>query len=183
MHEDVQEILYSEKEIAERVAQMGAHVTEHYRPAVERGEQIVLVCVLRGAAIFMADLARAIDLPLEMDFMAVSSYGDAAKSSGNVRITEDLKSDISGKHVVIAEDILDTGLTLQCLIGILEKRGAASVEVVAMLRKDIVNQAPITCLDVGYVCPDSFVVGYGLDFAQRYRNLPYIGVLKPEVYS
>lgn len=183
MHQDVKEILFSEEQIQTRVAEMGALITERYRPAVERGERIVLLCVLRGAAIFMADLARAIDLPLEMDYMAVSSYGMAAKSSGIVQIQKDLSSDIVGKHVIIAEDILDSGLTLQFLMKNLRARKPASLAVVTFLRKDVSGQADIDCLDIGFVCPNEFVVGYGLDFAEHYRNLPYLGVLKPEIYS
>ena len=183
MHEDVKEILYGEEQIAARVKEMGAHLTEHLRPVVERGEGIVLLCVLRGAAIFMADLARTIELPIEMDYMAVSSYGNEAKSSGVVNIQKDLSSDITGKHIVIAEDILDSGLTLQFLIENLRVRKAASVSVVTLLRKEVPGQAKIDCLDIGFVCPNEFIVGYGLDYAERYRNLPYIGILKPEIYS
>ncbi|MBQ3302431.1 MAG: hypoxanthine phosphoribosyltransferase [Eggerthellaceae bacterium] len=183
MHKDVKEILYDENQIAARVKEMGAHLTEKYRPAVERGERIVLLCVLRGAAIFMADLARAIDLPLEMDYMAVSSYGAAAKSSGVVSIKKDLGADVAGKHLIIAEDVLDTGLTLQFLIENLQARNPASVAVVTFLRKDVPGQADIDCLDIGFTCPNEFIVGYGLDFAEHYRNLPYLGILKPEIYS
>lgn len=183
MHADVKEILYSEEQIAARVKEMGARLTEQFRPMVERGERIVMLCVLRGAAIFMADLARAVELPIEMDYMAVSSYGNAAKSSGVVSIQKDLSSDIIDKHVIIAEDILDSGLTLKFLIENLEARKAASVSVVTLLRKDVPGQAKIDCLDIGFVCPNEFIVGYGLDYAERYRNLPYIGILKPDIYS
>ena len=183
MHEDIKEILYSEEQIAARVKEMGARLTEHYRPAVERGERIVLLCVLRGAAIFMADLARAIDLPLEMDYMVVSSYGNEAKSSGVVNILKDTSSDVAGKHIIIAEDILDSGLTLKSLGEIFEARKAASIAIVTLLRKEVPGQIDIKCFDVGFTCPDEFIVGYGLDFAEHYRNLPYVGILKPEVYS
>ena len=183
MNKDVKEILYSDEQIKARVAEMGARLTEQYRPAVERGERIVLLCVLRGAAIFMADLARAIDLPLEMDYMAVSSYGAAAKSSGVVKIQKDLSSDIVGKHVIIAEDILDSGLTLKFLIENLKTRKPASISIVTFLRKEVPNQADIDCFDIGFTCPNEFVVGYGLDYAEHYRNLSYVGILKPEVYS
>ena len=183
MNKDIKEILYDEKQVEARVKEMGARLAELYRPAVERGECIVLLCVLRGAAIFMADLARTIDLPLEMDYMAVSSYGNAATSSGVISIKKDLSSDIAGKHVIIAEDILDSGLTLQFLLENLQERNPASLTVVTLLRKEVAGQADIDCFDIGFTCPDEFIVGYGLDYAENYRNLPYIGILKPEVYS
>ena len=183
MHEDVKEILYSEDEIKVRVAEMGAAITKQYAERAAAGEKIVLVSVLRGAAIFMADLARAIKLPLEMDYMAVSSYGSGTKSSGVVNIVKDLSASIEGKHVIVAEDILDSGLTLEFLIENLKARNAASIEVVTLLRKKVTPQADIKCLHIGFECPNEFIVGYGLDYAERYRNLPYIGVLKPEVYE
>ena len=183
MHPDVQEILFTPEQIQDRVNEMGAALTEKFSAAAARGEGIVLISVLRGAAIFMADLARAIDLPIEMDYMAISSYGTGAKSSGVVRILKDLSSEIEGKHVIIAEDILDTGLTLQYLLDNLGTRGPASLTVVTLLRKQIENQVHIDCEHIGFECPDEFVVGYGLDFAEHYRNLPYVGVLKPEVYQ
>ena len=143
----------------------------------------MLVSVLRGAAIFMADLARAIKLPVEMDYMAISSYGNGAKSSGVVRILKDLTSEIEGRHVIVAEDILDSGLTLKYLLKNLSSRCPASLEVATLLRKKTKAQADIDCRYVGFECPDEFIVGYGLDYAERYRNLPYIGVLRPELYS
>lgn len=183
MHSDVKEILYTEEQLKARVAELGVFLTDHNKQRVDAGESIVLVCVLRGAAIFMADLARSIELPLEMDYMALSSYGNGVKSSGVVQILKDLSSTIEGKHVIIAEDILDSGLTLEFLIKNLESRNPASVEVVTLLRKKTELQADINCLQVGFECPNEFIVGYGLDYAERYRNLPYIGVLKPEVYE
>ena len=183
MHPDVKEILYSEEQIKQRVAEMGEALTAEYTARVMRGEEVVLVSVLRGAAIFMADLARTIELPIEMDYMAVSSYGSGVKSSGVVSIVKDLSATIEGKHVIIAEDILDSGLTLQYLLENLGARKPLSVEVVTLLRKKTRAQADIRCLHVGFECPDEFIVGYGLDYAERYRNLPYIGVLKPEVYA
>lgn len=182
MHEDVSRILFSEQELQDRVAELGAAITRDYAE-VAAEKPIVLISVLRGAAIFMADLARQIHLPLEMDYMAVSSYGSGVKSSGVVNILKDLSSSITGRHVVIAEDILDSGLTLQYLLRNLESRHPASVEVCTLLRKNTPNQADITCRYTGFECPDEFIVGYGLDYAERYRNLPYIGVLKPETYS
>lgn len=183
MHEDIQEVLFSQEEIAARVAQIGAQITKDYADVVDDdGRGIVLVSVLRGAAIFMADLARTIELPLEMDYMAVSSYGNGAKSSGVVRILKDLSSEVEGRHIIVAEDILDSGLTLKYLIKNLAFRNPASIEVATLLRKKTLAQADIDCKYVGFECPDQFIVGYGLDFAERYRNLPYIGILKPEVY-
>lgn len=176
-HEDIDRILFTEEDLADRVREMGAQITEDYA-----GEEIIVISVLRGAAIFMADLVREIKLPLEMDYMAISSYGNGAKSSGVVRILKDLTSSIEGRHVLIAEDILDSGLTLRYLIKNLESRGPKSIQVATLLRKDTPNQADIECRYVGFECPDEFIVGYGLDYAERYRNLPYIGVLKKEIY-
>lgn len=180
MHNDIAEVLFTEDEIARRVDEIGAQITRDYAEAADEG--IVLVSVLRGAAIFMADLARRIELPVEMDYMAVSSYGDGAKSSGVVRILKDLASEIEGRHVVVAEDILDSGLTLKYLLKNLASRHPASLEVATLLRKKTLAQAKIECKYIGFECPDRFIVGYGLDYAERYRNLPYIGVLKPEMY-
>lgn len=181
MHEDVSRIIFSEQELVDRVAEMGTAITRDYASVADEG--IVLVSVLRGAAIFMADLARAVKLPLEMDYMAVSSYGAGVKSSGVVRILKDLSSEITGRHVIIAEDILDSGLTLQYLMENLQSRKPASLEVATLLRKQTKAQADIRCRYTGFECPDEFIVGYGLDYAERYRNLPYIGVLKPELYQ
>lgn len=181
MHDDIKEVLYTQEELARRVGEIGAAITRDYADAVDEG--IVLVSVLRGAAIFMADLARAIQLPVEMDYMAISSYGNGAKSSGVVRILKDLTSEIEGRHVIVAEDILDSGLTLKYLLKNLASRKPASLAVATLLRKDTEVQADIDCRYVGFECPDEFIVGYGLDYAERYRNLPYIGILKPELYS
>ncbi len=181
MHDDIKEVLYTQEELARRVGEIGAAITRDYADAVDEG--IVLVSVLRGAAIFMADLARAIQLPVEMDYMAISSYGNGAKSSGVVRILKDLSSEIEGRHVIVAEDILDSGLTLKYLLKNLASRKPASLAVATLLRKDTEVQADIDCRYVGFECPDEFIVGYGLDYAERYRNLPYIGILKPELYS
>lgn len=179
MHPDVETILFSEEDIAQIVQRLGAEITGDYQ-----GKDLVLIAVLRGAVVFMGDLMRAIDLPLAIDFMAVSSYGSNAKSSGIVRIVKDLDMDIKGRDVLIVEDILDSGLTLKYLMKNLSSRKPASLEVAAFLWKDVEGkQAAINPKYVGAHCPDEFVVGYGLDFAERYRNLPYVGILKPEVYS
>ena len=182
MHDDIAEVLFTEQEIADRVREMGGAITRDYADAARDGG-IVLVSVLRGAAIFMADLARQIQLPCEMDYMAVSSYGNGVKSSGVVRILKDLSSQIEGRNVVIAEDVLDSGLTLTYLLKTLKARNPKSIEVATLLRKKTRAQAKIDCAYVGFECPDEFIVGYGLDYAERYRNLPYIGVLKPELYN
>ena len=183
MHEDIQEILFTEEAIQQRIREIGAELTEEYAPIAARGEKIVMLSVLRGAAIFMCDLAREIKLPLEMDFMAVSSYGNGVKSSGVENIIKDVSTDLKGKHVIIAEDVLDSGLTLHYLLNNLSTREPASLAVVTFLRKDIERRVDIDCKIVGFTCPDEFVVGYGLDYAERYRNLPYVGILKPRVYE
>lgn len=180
MHNDISEILFTEKQLADRVGEIGAAITSDYADVADEG--IILISVLRGAAIFMADLARKIELPLEMDYMAISSYGNGAKSSGVVRILKDLSSQIEGRHVIVAEDILDSGLTLTYLLKNLSSRQPASIEVATLLRKQTRAQAKIDCKYIGFECPDEFIVGYGLDYAERYRNLPYIGILKPEIY-
>lgn len=176
LHPDLDRVLFTEDEIRNRVKELGARITQDYA-----GERIVVVSILRGAAIFMADLVREIKLPLEMDFMAVSSYGNAAKSSGEVRVLKDLTNPIAGRHVIIAEDVLDSGLTLRYLMKELESRNPASLEIAMLLHKNTPRQADIDCKYIGFECPDEFIVGYGLDYAERYRNLPFIGVLKPEI--
>ena len=178
LHPDVKEVLFSEEDIRGIVTRMGEQITADYAE-----KNPLIVAVLRGAVIFTADLMRAIDCPLSVDFMAVSSYSEAAKSSGVVRIVKDLDTKIEGRDVLIVEDILDSGLTLSYLMDLLRGRGPASVEVAAFLVKDIPGKVPaIEPRYVGAHVPDEFIVGYGLDFAERYRNLPYIGILKPEVY-
>ena len=168
IHPDVEKVLFSEEDIAAMVKRLGAQISEDYQ-----GKDLVLIAVLRG-----------IDAPLSIDFMAVSSYGDGAKSSGIVRIIKDLDIDIKGRDVLIVEDILDSGLTLKYLMANLASRGPASLEVCTFLWKDVEGkQAAIDPKYVGTHCPDAFVVGYGLDYAEHYRNLPYVGVLKPEVYA
>ena len=179
LHPDVQEVLLSEDDIKEIVARMGKEIAHDYAD-----KNPLVVAVLRGAVVFMADIMRAVDCPMGIDFMAVSSYGDGFKSSGVVRIVKDLDTKIEGRDVLIVVDILDSGLTLSYLIRMLENRGPASVEVAAFLVKDVPGNTPaVTPRYVGAHVPDEFIVGYGLDFAERYRNLPYIGVLKPEVYK
>jgi len=178
MHPDIESVIISEEQIDERVRELGAEISRDYA-----GETVLLVAVLRGAAIFLADLSRAITVPVELDFMAVSSYGSSTKSSGVVRILKDLDEQIEGRHVIVVEDILDTGLTLKYLLKNLASRKPASLEVVTLLNKEGKQRVPISCKYSGFSVPDVFVVGYGLDFAERYRNLPYVGVLKPSAYQ
>jgi hypoxanthine phosphoribosyltransferase len=178
IHPDIESVMISEERLRERIAELGAEISRDYA-----GERVLLVAVLRGAALFLADLARQITVPVELDFMAVSSYGSSTKSSGVVRILKDLDEQIEGRHVLVVEDILDTGLTLKYLLKNLASRKPASLEVVALLNKEGKQQVPISCKYVGFVIPDEFVVGFGLDFAERYRNLSYIGVLRPSAYQ
>ena len=178
VHPDVSHVILTEQQIAERVSALGAGISADYGD-----EPVLLVGVLRGAALFMADLARAITSPVEVDFMAVSSYGSSTKSSGVVRIIKDLDETIEDRHVLVVEDILDTGLTLKYLLKNLASRKPRSLEVVTLLNKVGKQRVPIDCKYIGFEIPDEFVIGYGLDYAERYRNLPYIGVLKPEVYA
>jgi hypoxanthine phosphoribosyltransferase len=178
MHEDITEVLFSEDQIAECVKKMGEQISKDYAD-----QKLLLITVLKGAFIFMADLVRAIDKEVEIDFMAVSSYGTESKSSGIVRIIKDLEAGIDGRHILIVEDILDSGLTLKYLSKNLKSRNPLSVSVATLLLKEGKQETDVECRYIGLRCPDEFVVGYGLDFAERYRNLPYIGVLDPKVYS
>lgn len=178
IHPDVSHVILSEDQIRERVAELGREISAQYGD-----EPVLLVAVLRGAVLFVADLARAITSPVEIDFMAVSSYGSSTKSSGVVRILKDLDEVIEDRNVLVVEDILDTGLTLKYLLKNLASRKPRSLEVCTLLSKEGKQRVPIDCKYIGFDIPDEFVIGYGLDYAERYRNLPYIGVLKPEVYS
>ncbi len=178
MNKDIKKILIEEKILQAKVAELGAKVTEDYR-----GKDLLIVCVLKGAVIFTSDLIRKIDLPLDIDFMAISSYGANTKSSGVVRILKDLDMSIEGKHVLIVEDIIDSGLTLAYMIENLKSRGPASVEICTILDKKERRTIDLDIKYTGFVVPDEFVVGYGLDYAEKYRNLPYIAVLKEEVYQ
>lgn len=178
MHQDIEEILLSTETIQAKVAELGARITEDYR-----GKSILLLGTLKGAVPFIADLARAIDLPLELDYMAISSYGNSTQSSGVVRILKDLEGPIENKHVLIVEDIIDSGLTLHYLMEVLRQRRPLSLRVCTLLDKERERIKPVDADYTGFVIPDRFVVGYGLDYAQRYRNLPYIGILKPAIYQ
>lgn len=178
MHDHIEEILFTREQIAERVKELGKQITEDYR-----GKPLTCVCLLKGGVFFMADLLKEIDLPLTTDFMDVSSYGAGTVSSGEVRILKDLSHSIKGRDVLIVEDIVDTGLTLDCVIELLETREANSVEVVSFLSKEERREIDIDIKYYGYKIDDYFVVGYGLDFDEEYRNLPYIGYLKEEMYK
>lgn len=179
MHPDVESVVLSEEDIHRIVSRMGRQISEDYAD-----KNPLIVAVLRGAFVFTADLMRAITVPCSVDFMAVSSYGDGVKSSGVVRIVKDLDTKVEGRHIIVAEDILDSGLTLSYLVKLLQSRKPASIEIAAFSIKDIPNHTPaVTPRYVGAHVPDAFVVGYGLDYAERYRNLPYVGILKPEVYT
>jgi hypoxanthine phosphoribosyltransferase len=178
MHQDIEEILFSTEMIQARVNELGAQITADYEE-----KPLLLLGTLKGAVPFIADLARAIELPLEVDYMAISSYGNSTESSGVVRILKDLEGPISQKHVLIVEDIIDSGLTLHYLMEVLRQRKPLSLRVCTLLDKERERVKPIVCDYTGFTIPDRFVVGYGLDYAQRYRNLPYIGILKPAVYQ
>ncbi len=178
MQNDIKSIMISEEEIARRVEELGKQLTAEYQ-----GKDLLIVGILKGCMLFLSDLVRAIDLPLTMDFMVVSSYGSTTKSSGVVRIIKDLEREIEGKDVLIVEDIVDTGLTLSYLIENFKTRNPKSVKVCSLLDKPDRRKAQVDIEYVGFKIPDEFVVGYGLDYAEVYRNLPFVCVLKPEVYS
>ena len=175
---DLEKVLITEDQIAARLREMAVEITSDYE-----GQDLLLVGVLKGAVMVMADLARAIGSRLEMDWMAVSSYGSGTKSSGVVRILKDLDRDITGRNVLIVEDIIDSGLTLSWLMSNLSSRGPASVEVCTLLRKPDAAQVDVPVRYVGFDIPNEFVIGYGLDYNERYRNVPFVGTLAPHVYS
>lgn len=178
MRNDIQSIFFTEAQIEERVSELGAEISRDFA-----GREPILIGVLKGSFIFMADLIRHVDISCAVDFMAVSSYGNKSATTGAVKINKDLSADIENRHVIVVEDILDSGLTLNYLTNYLTSRNPASITLVALLDKPSRRQAPISADYVGFEIPDAFVVGYGLDFAEKYRNLPYIGILKPELYS
>jgi hypoxanthine phosphoribosyltransferase len=172
----VEAVLIDEQALAHRVAELGAEISEDYRE-----KDLLVVGVLKGAVFFIADLMRSIDVPCEVDFMAISSYGSATDSSGVVRILKDLDLSIEGRNVLVVEDIIDSGLTLSYLVRALKARSPASVEVCALMTKPARRRIDVLCRYVGFEIPNRFVIGYGLDFAERYRNLPYVGVLRDEL--
>ena len=177
LHDDVQEILLDSRTVANRVGELGAQLSADYA-----GRDPVLVSVLKGALVFLADLMRAMDLPSSIDLMEVSSYA-GTETSGQVRILKDLSKPIEGRDVIVVEDIIDTGLTLNYLLGYLADRRPASIKICCLLDKPARRLAEIPIDYIGFTIPDRFVIGYGLDYDERYRNLPYVGVLKPSVYS
>ena len=177
MHKDVEQILYTEEELRSRVRELGSQITADYA-----GREPLLISVLRGSYIFMADLTRAIHLNVTVDFMAVSSYGAGTASSGQVEIKKDLSDSIEGRELILVEDILDSGNTLYYLLDVLRARKPASIRICTLMDKPERRAKPIKADYVGFTIPDAFIVGYGLDYAEKYRNLPYVGVLKPSVY-
>lgn len=178
MHQDIERILFTDEELAARVKELGAQITKDYQ-----GKDLVVASVLRGSYIFMADLTRAIDLPMSVDFMAVSSYGSGTVSSGQVEIKKDLSDSVEGKDLLIVEDILDSGNTLYYLMDMLRIRKPASIRICTLMDKPDRRVKPIEAEYIGFTIPDAFVVGYGLDYDEKYRNLPYVGILKPSVYG
>lgn len=178
MRNDIQEVLFSEQQLADKVAELGARISADYED-----KNPLVVSVLKGSYVFMADLTRKITIPCNVDFMAVSSYGAGAKTTGEVQIIKDIGSKIDGRHLIIVEDILDSGVTLSFLMKILKARGAASIRLCTLLSKPERRKVDVPVDYLGFEIPDAFVVGYGLDYAEKYRNLPYIGILKPSVYG
>jgi hypoxanthine phosphoribosyltransferase len=176
--DQITKVLVTGEQIDAKVAEMAAELDAKYA-----GKELLLVGVLKGAVMFMADLSRAMQIPVTMDWMAVSSYGSGTQSSGVVRILKDLDADVLGRHVLIVEDIIDSGLTLSWLVSNLKARGAASVEIAALLRKPAAAKVEVDVLTVGFDIPNEFVVGYGLDYAENYRTLRGVAVLAPSVYS
>ena len=179
MHDDIQTILVTEEQLQTKVAQLGARISQDYA-----GKDLLLVSILKGAVVFMADLMRAVSIPCSIDFMVVSSYGGTnTQSTGLVKIVKDLDADLSGREVLIVEDVLDTGVTLSNLVPMLKMRHPNSVRICAILDKPARRKTDIRADYTGFEVPDAFVVGYGLDYDEKYRNLPFVGVLKPEVYG
>nr|WP_320146436.1 hypoxanthine phosphoribosyltransferase [uncultured Anaeromusa sp.] len=178
MLQDIERVLLSEEQLRQRVRELGEEISKEYA-----GKEILMIGVLRGAVMFMADLARAIAVPVMIDFMAVSSYGTSTSSSGIVRILKDLDEEVAGKHVLIVEDIIDSGLTLSYLVDNIKSRQPASVRICTLLNKPERRKVNLEVNYNGFVVPDEFVVGYGLDYAEKYRNLPFIGILKPAIYA
>ena len=179
MRDDIQTVLVSEEKLRAKVAELGARISQDYA-----GKDLLLVSILKGAVVFMADLMRAVTIPCSIDFMVVSSYGGTnTESTGLVKIVKDLDADLSGRDVLIVEDVLDTGVTLSNLVPMLKMRHPNSVRICAILDKPARRKTDIRADYIGFEVPDAFVVGYGLDYDEKYRNLPFVGVLKPEVYG
>jgi len=178
MHKDFEKLVFSEADLDKRVKELAERINKDYE-----GKEIMILCILKGGIIFMSDLSKYITVPMEMDFMAVSSYGNSTKSSGVVRIIKDLERSIEGKDIIIVEDIVDSGLTLSYLKENLMQRNPNSIRICTLLERDSRDKSVIEVEYVGYTVDDGFLVGYGLDYAEKYRNIPYIGILKPEIYE
>lgn len=178
MRKDIQEILFSEEILANKIAELGEKISKDYE-----GKNLLVVGILKGSVLFAAELLKNISIPCEIDFMAVSSYGNSTETSGVVRILKDLNEDIDNRDILIVEDIVDSGVTLDYLLKYLKTRGAKSVEIVTLLNKPARRKIDINVKYTGFEVPDGFIVGYGIDYAEKYRNLPFIGILKPEVYE
>ncbi len=178
MRDDIESILLTEEQLQKRIREMGQEISRDY---ADRNP--IFIGVLKGCFMFMADLVRNVDVPCSIDFMAVSSYGNSTTTTGAVKITKDLREDIEGRDVVIVEDILDSGVTLHYLTGFLQNRRPASITIATLLDKPARRKAEVYARYAGFEVPDAFVVGYGLDYAEKYRNLPYLGILKPEIYT
>lgn len=178
MREDIKEILYSEEELRIKIKELGEKISKDYE-----GKDLILIGILKGSVVFMSDLLKEITIPCRMDFMAVSSYGNSSSSSGVVRILKDLDYEIEGKHILVIEDIIDSGITLKYLLKYLKSKNPESVEVACLLNKQERRKVEIDVKYLGYEVPDYFLVGYGLDYAEKYRNLPFVGILKEEVYT
>lgn len=180
MHDDIAKVMFSEEELKAKVAELGAQISRDYQDAKET---VYCVGILKGAAVFYTDLVRSINLPVHFDFMIASSYGSGTQSSGSVKILKDLDYDIENKHLIVIEDIIDSGTTMNYLLKYFEARKPASVKLCALLSKPSRRTVEVKIDYCGFEVPDEFLVGYGLDYAEVYRNLPYIGVLKPEIYN
>ena len=178
MMDDLKSVFYTKEQLAKRVEELGAEIMRDYE-----GKVPLIVGILKGASMFTMDLVRTVNMPIQLDFMAVSSYGTGTVSSGEVKIRKDIESDIKGRHVIICEDIIDSGNTMKRLLEILKQRNPASLKLCALLSKPARREVEVKIDYCGWEVPDEFLVGYGLDYAERYRNLPCIGVLKPEIYS
>jgi hypoxanthine phosphoribosyltransferase len=178
MNNDIKEVLFSEDKLRDKIRQMGAKISNDYS-----GKELILIGVLKGSVVFMSDLIKEITIPCKMDFMAVSSYGNSTETSGVVKILKDLDFDIQGKDVLIVEDIIDSGVTLKYLMKYLSARKPSSLEIICLLNKPERRKVDIDVKYLGYNVPDYFLVGFGLDFAEKYRNLPYVGILKEEIYK
>ena len=178
MKQDIQEILFSEEVLTKRIKELASEVNRDYK-----GKDLVVVGILKGSVIFAAELIKNISIPCEIDFMAVSSYGSSTETSGVVRILKDLDNNIEGKDILVVEDIVDTGVTLTYLLKYLQARKANSIEIISLLNKEARRTSNLEVKYIGFEVPDGFIVGYGIDYAEKYRNLPFIGILKSEVYE